>query len=73
MSEHNSKSLDSAIESKFRGTTNEELIRRMECADDFSYDDEEYELNRRLGARGLSWAWQNDRVAIIEREGVVGE
>lgn len=54
--------LDRAIEKKFRGVTSNELMRRMEAAPDFGYDDEEYELSRRLGAVGLEWMWQGGKV-----------
>ena len=33
------------------------LIERMNKAEDFGYDDEQVELDRRLAARGLQWRW----------------
>lgn len=63
MSEH----LDRALAKKFHGYSDNELIRRIEAAPDFGYDDEEYELNRRLGARGLTWAWNGDRVEVMAK------
>ena len=33
------------------------LIERINKAEDFGYDDEQVELNRRLGRRGLQWRW----------------
>lgn len=63
-----SESLDRTLEEHFRGKPDSELIRRMETAPDFGYDDEEYELNRRLGARALTWKWDGDRVVIYSPE-----
>lgn len=62
--------LDQALAKKFHGYSDNELMRRIEVAQDFEYDDEQYELNRRLGARGLTWAWNGDRVEIREAEDV---
>jgi hypothetical protein len=39
------------------GLSDRSLIQRMNKADDFGYDDEEVELNRRLSERGLQWRW----------------
>lgn len=36
------------------------LIRRMEQAGDFNYDDEQVELSRRLSAEGYAWKWSRD-------------
>jgi hypothetical protein len=36
------------------------LIRRMERAGDFKYDDEQVELNRRLEGTGYAWRWSKD-------------
>lgn len=33
------------------------LVRRMNSAPDFGYDDEAVELTRRLGAEGRDWRW----------------
>ena len=35
------------------------LIKRMEAAEDFGYDDEEVELKKLLTARGLNWKWND--------------
>lgn len=52
-----SESLDRAVEAKFSGVSDAALIRKIERAPDFSYDDEEYELNRRLALVGMAWRW----------------
>lgn len=65
-----SESLDRALEEKFRRTTDADLIHRIESAPDFGYDDESYELNRRLGAVGLTWMWDGDRVKVYEPDQV---
>lgn len=52
-----SESLDHAIAAKFEGKPDSCLVRRIETAPDFGYDDEEYELNRRLKLAGLAWKW----------------
>lgn len=52
-----SESLDRAVEEKFQGKPDSYLIRRMETAADFGYDDEQCELNRRLYLSGLAWKW----------------
>jgi hypothetical protein len=54
------RQLDEVIADKFAHLNDMELIRRMERAEDFKYDDEAYELNRRLGAVGLTWMWDRD-------------
>lgn len=55
-----SERLDKIIAEHFEGVPDQELIRRMERAEDFKYDDESYELSRRLGARALDWRWSDD-------------
>lgn len=43
------------------------LIRRIETAPDFGYDDEQVELNESLARRGLAWRWTrggNERVEV---------
>lgn len=62
-------SLEEQIKDKFAGYTDGQLMRRMEAAEDFKYDDEAYELNRRLGAVGLSWRWsKRNKVLIFDPE-----
>ncbi|WP_440220899.1 hypothetical protein [Dietzia sp. MNB45] len=65
--------LSEAIRQKFLGVSTPALIRRLEAADDFGADDEEYELNRRLSAEGKTWRWAGDfyrpHVEIVEGEG----
>lgn len=51
------ESLDEAIRAKFYGQSDAQLIRRIERAPDFGYDDEAYELNRRLTLVGMAWKW----------------
>jgi hypothetical protein len=47
----------------------EDLVRRMEQAEDFGYDDEEVELNEILRGRGQNWLWgPGDRVQIVSQE-----
>lgn len=36
------------------------LIRRINAAPDFGYDDEAVELNRKLAAQGKTWRWSED-------------
>ncbi|KAB2584417.1 hypothetical protein BS297_15885 [Rhodococcus erythropolis] len=52
--------LETEIAAKFAGIPNAQLIRKMERAQDFGYDDEEFELNRRLKIGGLAWRWSGD-------------
>lgn len=63
-------SLDSSIEAKFQGVSDQALIRKMERAPDFGYDDEAYELNRRLTLVGMAWKWSQkygrDVVVVYE-------
>ena len=40
-----------------RALSDRALIERMNKAEDFGYDDEQVELDRRVAARGLSWRW----------------
>ena len=44
----------------FENLSDAQLIRRMENAPDFGYDDEEVELSRRLKLGGLAWKWSSD-------------
>lgn len=66
------ESLQPAIAAKFAGMTDEQIIRRMERAEDFGYDDEAVELTRRLALGGLAWRWSGDfyhpRVEVYEEE-----
>lgn len=63
-----SERLDNILSAHFAGTSDAQLIRRMERAADFGYDDESYELSRRLKLGGLAWRWMvidgRDRVEI---------
>lgn len=49
--------LETEIKKKFKNTSTKALIRKMEKAPDFGYDDEAYELSRRLKAMGKTWRW----------------
>lgn len=76
MSEHAPsprQSLEEAVAEKFAGMSNAQIIRRMEQAEDFGYDDESVELNRRLKLGGLAWKWSGDfyrpQVEIYKAEG----
>ena len=46
------------------------LVRRMERAEDFAYDDESIELSRRLREQGKDWRWSesftNPQVIIFD-------
>ncbi len=57
--------LESQIAQKFAHLSDADLIRRMNAAPDFCYDDESVELNRRLDAVGLSWRWSNRNKVLI--------
>lgn len=48
------------IERHYRGVSDAALIRQMEAAPDFGYDDQEFELNRRLAKVGMNWKWVKD-------------
>jgi hypothetical protein len=50
-------SLDETLKEHFAGVSTSEIIRRINRAHDFGYDDEEYELNRRLAEQSLTWKW----------------
>lgn len=67
-----SESLDRTLEDHFAGKPDSYLIRRMETAPDFGYDDEEFELSRRLALVGMAWKWSQkygrDVVVIYDPE-----
>lgn len=66
MSEHEPREpLEAQIAKKFKTVATDALIRRIERAADFGYDDEQYELNRRLRENGQTWRWKGDRVEVI--------
>ncbi|WP_143690378.1 hypothetical protein [Williamsia sterculiae] len=50
-------SLGEVIRRKFIGVSTASLIRHMEQAEDFSTDDEEVELSRRMREIGKTWCW----------------
>lgn len=67
MSEHEPREpLEVQIQRKFKTVTTDALIRRIQHAADFGYDDEQYELNRRLKLEGKTWRWDGDRVEVID-------
>ena len=57
--------LETQIKEKFAGYTDGQIMRRMEAAPDFGYDDEAYELNRRLSLVGLTWRWSSQNKVLI--------
>ena len=59
------ESLEDQIKAKFAGYTDGPIMRRMEAAPDFKYDDEAYELNRRLGEVALAWRWSSQNKVLI--------
>ncbi|PPG60278.1 hypothetical protein [Rathayibacter sp. AY1C5] len=64
--------LEHSIAAKFAGTSDQALVRRMERAEDFGYDDESVELTHRLKLGGLAWKWANvdvrEKVQIYKEE-----
>lgn len=60
-----SESLESKVKEKFAHLTDDDLIRRMNAAPDFGYDDESVELNRRLDLVGLTWRWSSQNKVLI--------
>jgi hypothetical protein len=50
-------SLDETLKEHFAGVSTSDIIRQINRAPDFGYDDEEYELNRRLAEQSLTWKW----------------
>ena len=54
------RQLADVIAEEFAHLNDMELIRRIEAAPEFGYDDEQFELNRRLGAVGLAWMWNRE-------------
>lgn len=51
---------ESHISAQFEHLSDAQLIKRIEKAEDFKYDDETVELNRRLKLGGLAWRWSGD-------------
>lgn len=66
------KELEETIKTKFRNLSTPALIRRMEAAPDFGYDDEEIELKRRLNLKGQDYVWEpklsNPKIIVISIE-----
>ena len=53
--------LENQIQAKFSNLSDAQLIKRIEQAKDFEYDDEAVELNRRLRVLGgKAWRWAGD-------------
>ncbi|MBV1778697.1 hypothetical protein KRR55_06165 [Paeniglutamicibacter sp. ABSL32-1] len=53
--------LENQMQAKFEKVSDAQLIRRIEDAPEFGYDDEAYELNRRLRVLGgKAWRWAGD-------------
>lgn len=57
--------LDQTMKRKFRGLSNEALIRRANQAPDFGWDDEACEIDRRSRECGLKVQMQGNRIVII--------
>lgn len=53
--------------------TNAELIRRIEHAEDFGYDDEQVELNKRLETEKKAWKWNGNRVEVYDQYTLLDE
>lgn len=62
--------LEAEIQAKLGHISTGNLVRRMERAQDFAYDDEQVELSRRLREQGKTWRWSdsftNSKVIIYE-------
>lgn len=60
--------LDDNIRAKFEHMSTDALIRRIEKAEDFGYDDEGVELDRRMKLGGQAWKWTQingvDRIEV---------
>jgi len=54
-----SKAVEAAIKRTFKNVSTKALIRRIEKAPDFGYDEEACELSRRLKAVGKTWGWEH--------------
>ncbi|EON33770.1 hypothetical protein GTC6_05367 [Gordonia terrae C-6] len=52
--------LEAKVQSALGHLTTSALIRRIEKAQDFGYDDEAVELSRRLREEGKDWRWSDD-------------
>lgn len=50
---------EAAIQAKLGHISTGNLVRRMERAPDFGYDDEQVELSRRLREQGKTWRWSD--------------
>lgn len=63
-------SLEDRIKAKLGHISTGNLVRRMEAAADFGYDDEAVELSRRLREQGKTWKWSqsfdNPQVIIYQ-------
>ncbi len=57
--------LEEQIKDKFAGQSDADIIRQMNRAEAFGYDDESYELNRRLDRIGLTWRWSTRNKVLI--------
>lgn len=53
--------LENDIQAKFENVSDAQLIKRIEDAPEFGYDDEAFELNRRLRViGGTAWRFSGD-------------
>lgn len=64
------ESLDTIIERKFKSFTNARLIARANRLPDFKWDDEEFEVHRRIKASNGAFVveMQGDRLIILKDE-----
>lgn len=64
--------LEESIKKRFIGYSTSRLVKRMEDAEDFGYDDEEIELRRRLRKTNQDWKWNdslsNPKIIIYTKE-----
>jgi hypothetical protein len=55
--------LEESVRRKFASFSTDRLIKRMESASDFGYDDEEIELTRRGKEKGFTWGWDQSSLS----------
>lgn len=69
--------LEAEIQAKLGHVSTAALVRRMERAPDFGYDDEQIELSRRLREQGKTWRWTQDfhnpRIVVEGTDTEVGD
>ena len=64
--------MEASIKNRFAGYSLAKLIKRINSAPDFGYDDEEYELSRRAKEQNFTYRW-TEKIAnpkiIITKDG----